>query len=145
MSGLSAVNPFMREHSSTWNLSGAFGVFGGFGGLFGESNPYLQQFGSPWQQQLISTDTTVATTTAGLSGPPLTLTADPELNCPQFTQEGVLRMEEFLQAQENPNDWTAWPVTKSFVAWYRRVDKVEFWASVVIFGYYVAHCVLGVL
>lgn len=37
----------------------------------------------------------------------------------------------------DPNDWTAWPVTVWLVAWYRRTDKVEFWAAVVAVSWYV--------
>ena len=29
--------------------------------------------------------------------------------------------------------------------WYAHVDKVEFWAGVVILGWYMAHCVLGLV
>lgn len=53
-------------------------------------------------------------------------------------------LKSFPSAQRQPvcpHDWTAWPVTKLLVAWYRRVDKVEFWAGVVVVGYYMAHCV----
>ncbi len=37
------------------------------------------------------------------------------------------------------------PYLAKLLVWYGHVDKVEFWASMLVMGYYVAHCVLGLL
>lgn len=138
-------------------------------GLFGPQNPYLPTLGlgqQLWQQQWFTESAT--TSNVSPNCPPLTLTSDdykliakakdgdctrvqgepcyqPFVPDSQKSKAFMAAERAYVDAVLDPNDWTAWPVTKSLVAWYRRTDKVEFWASVVIVGYYVAHCVLGVL
>ena len=82
--------------------------------------------------------TTTITTTSNL--PPEQMLAR-EADYGTFVPQTIIRQTP----SNDPNDWTAWPVTLQLVERYRRTDKVEFWASVAAIGYYLGHCVLGVL
>lgn len=155
---VSTLGTFNENSEALGGALSALGIggLGGLGGLFGANNPY-QEFGFPcpvaaWQQFTHTVETT-SSGDGGLVGPPLTPTVDSL----QQQQRQTVSDEVMRQPQNRPRPPVSyicpegtivrcWPPALSRLGdWFHRVDKVEFWASVVIVGYYLAHCVLGVV